>query len=110
MDRRRMMSTAGFMVFVVDGNGSSTNKESYVEHNGTRYTVGEKFRCNANDVITCYLYGNWDGCRILFEGQIVAEDVNPVYSFAVKSDITVTVEFEPYGNAKMYIAAGKENK
>ena len=40
----------------------------------------------------------------------MAEDVNPVYSFAVKSDITVTVEFEPYGNAKMYIAAGKENK
>ena len=44
MNRRRMMNTAGFMVFVVDGNGSSTNEESYVEHNGTRYTVGEKFR------------------------------------------------------------------
>ena len=105
-DRRRMMlaaSSGGFTVSVIDGNGNSFNKRSYVSHNGVKYIVGQTFKCKKNDVIFCYLYGNWNGCQILLNGTVVATASNPTYSLTVTSDVNVTVAYKGYGDARMNI-------
>lgn len=100
-----MMAASGgsFTVSVIDGNGDSSNRESYVLHNGVQYIIGQTFKCKKNDVISCYLYGNWNGCQILLNGTVVATASNPTYSLTVTSDVNVTVAFRSYGEAKMYI-------
>lgn len=109
MDRRRALLGAGgggFTVSVIDGNGNSLNNKSYVSYNGVNYIIGQTFKCKKDDVINCYLYGNWHGCQILLNGTVVATAVNPTYSLTVTSDVNITVAFESYGEAKMYIVTG----
>lgn len=108
MDRRRALLAGGggFTVSVIDGNGNSSNRRSYVSYNGVNYIIGQTFKCKKDDVIECYLYGNWNGCKILLNGTVVATAVNPTYSLTVTSNVNITVEFQSYGQAKMYIVTG----
>lgn len=100
-----MLAASGgsFTVSVINGNGSSLNRRSYVVHNGVAYFVGQTFKCKKNDVIFCYLYGNWEGCQILLNGTVVATAPNPTYNLTVTSDVNVTVAYEGYGDARMNI-------
>lgn len=95
-----------YSISVIDGNGDTSNRKSYVSYNGVNYTIGQSFECNPGDSITCYLYGNWRGCQILLNGTVVATAANPTYTMTVNSNINVEIHFAAYGQAKMYITTG----
>ena len=105
MDRRRALLAGRrfFTVTVVATTDWSGNNKSYVRYNGIDYKAGSSFECSNGDTILCYLYGNWQGCRIFLDGNVVATAANPSYEMAVESDIRVEIAGASYGEAKMYI-------